>query len=755
MNIYKIIKILPILILLSSNVFAINSNYKIEIQGNEFLDDDNILSIINDIEINNIDEYINEIFSLLNESGNFSDIQIKVDNNVINLILKENIKINNINFIGNKRFKNDELLKIFKENFIYNYYNKKNIKNFENNLKDLYYSYGYNNLDIQIDTNNYTDSNLDLNITINEGKISKINKVFFKGNTNFEYNILQDQIKSKPKKDILFFLSRNFKYYELQNDLIRLKEFYFNNGYKDIFIDSKTEFISKKNKFNIYFNIIEGNKFEFNNFILLYNLPDINNDLKNNLTIFFDNAVSETIDDSNIFNNTTIIKFNDLLSDFLFSNGKMFFEILIKQKIVNNQVDIIYEINSVKPKYVNQINIIGNTRTKDEVIRRELDFAEGDSINDNLISKSNRNLQYLNIFDSIQIKEKKINEDTVDLEIDIKEKSTGDFQVGLGLNSIDGVTFVTGLKEKNIAGSGRNLELSVNNSAKNSGYNLAVTEPFIFNKKINLIYGISYKEKDYSDSSSYNTTGLESKIGVSYFLSEDLKHSTFLRYNLNDFEIIDSSKVSNNILNSEGQNAEIILVNSFNFNKLNSFSRPTKGNSIIFENHFSPITNSDDGYLKNFIYHKKYYDHNKFVFSIKSRIGNILSLQDKEIISDRKFSLGGRSLRGFDIFGVGPRKSSSSYIGGNNLISTQIDFSKSMTKKSDNPIDISIFTDIGTVFGNKNNPTYTNESIRASYGFGIKYYSVIGPIGFSWGFPLADESYDIKRMFLFSIGDLN
>ena len=106
-------------------------------------------------------------------------------------------------------------------------------------------------------------------------------------------------------------------------------------------------------------------------------------------------------------------------------------------------------------------------------------------------------------------------------------------------------------------------------------------------------------------------------------------------------------------------------------------------------------------------------------------------------------------------FGVGPRESRSSYVGGQNIAAIKLDFDRPIAGSSNNPIDFNLFTDIGTVFDNKVTPAYSEESIRASYGFGLKFYSPIGPIGFSWGFPLMKEDHDIERMFTFSVGNLN
>ena len=134
---------------------------------------------------------------------------------------------------------------------------------------------------------------------------------------------------------------------------------------------------------------------------------------------------------------------------------------------------------------------------------------------------------------------------------------------------------------------------------------------------------------------------------------------------------------------------------------------------------------------------------------------NIYSIQDKELPNDDKFALGGRSLRGFDSYGVGPRNSRTSYVGGKNIALINLDLHRPIVKNKDNPIDLDLFIDAGTVFDNKISPTSSKETVRSSVGFGFKFYSAIGPIGFTWGFPISSEDYDIERMFTFSIGNLN
>ena len=740
----------------SLNLYGLDTD-KLLINGNEYIDEEVIISIIKDISSSDLD-HIDQIIKRLYASGSFQNVSVVTENSNLVINLKEQPKINKIEFVGNKRFKESEIYSLFDNNFSFKYFNDNEIQKFIKELKKLYQSYGYNQIDINYDTIAVDSSDndfVDVRLKFTEGKISKISKVFFIGNDTFDKKTLLDKIISKPRNTIIFFTSRNYKSFEAKNDIIRLIRFYNENGFRNVNIDLKTEFNETNNKFNLYFYIVEGQRFKFNEIKLNYESISLStNQITSSNTLLAEYS-NELFFKESYYNPKHLDKFKNNLSDYLFSEGLSFFDVRILEKVEDYNVNIIFNIVSNKPKYVKRINIYGNTRTLDKVIRREIAFAEGDAINDFLIHKSSRNLSSLDIFKSINIDEKIIDDENVDINVEIEEKPTGDFNIGVSIGSLEGATFLTGLKEKNIGGLGRNVEIAVNTSSNNTTYRLNILEPYIFNRDLSLIYGIDYTEKDYSSSASYNLDSFISSIGVKYDLTDDLSHNIMLKYQLKDYEITNSSLVSSNIASAEGANAEFNLNNLLVYNKLNSFIRPTDGSYMSFSNIFSPITNSDNGYIKNLITYKKYNYFNKNIFSIQTKLGNILSLQDTEILTDDKFSLGGRWLRGFDSYGAGPRNSASSYTGGNNLFVTKLDYKRSIFDKTDNPIDFNLFTDFGTTFGNKNDPTYNDESMRASYGLGFNFYSPIGPIGFSWAFPLVDESYDIKRMFLFSVGNLN
>ena len=754
--VYKKLIIFLIFVLFSSSVFS-DVNKKIKIDGNEYIDDEVIFSIIGE-DINNVnDENINLIIKKLFDTGNFEKIEVKSTDAEIVIKIIENPVINEINFEGNKRFKKEIIFEQFNKKEYFINYNTNKIDLFVDELTKLYKSFGYNLVKITYELSKIENENkfVNLNFNIVEGSISKINNIIFIGNESFSKRSLLGQIKSKPKNIFRILGNVNFKKFQIDNDLIKIKNFYKDNGFRDVNVEYETEFIASKNRFNVYFYINEGLAYEFNNINVETSNIDINSEQKVAINNLLEKFLDKKINKDNSYNNSYLDDIEELFSDYLFTEGLVFFDIIVLEKILDSKVDILFNIKNINPRYVNEINIAGNTRTFEKVIRREMTFAEGDAINSNLIARSNRNLRNLGIFKKSSVKEINISDDTVDVEVDIEEQSTGQFQIGVSFGTLEGANFVSGLSENNFGGVGRKVDLTVNTASKNTKYNLGVVEPYIFNKKMNLLYGLSFTDQNFGSSRSYNLQTLNTNTGISYDLLDDLSHTFAVEYNLKDYKVTDSSSVAESISKQSGSNADILLNNKFVYNQLNSFIRPTKGDFFSFTNIFSPITNSDNGYIKNTITHRKYYSFKTNVFSIQTRLGSIASLQNDEILTDDKFSLGGRWLRGFDSFGAGPRNSRTSYIGGNNLIVSKLDLQRPIFQNSDNPVDLNLFFDAGTVFDNKTEPDDSKESIRSSYGVGIKFYSPIGPVGFSWAFPITKESYDIERMFLFSIGNLN
>ncbi len=721
------------------------------IQGNKFTDSDAILSLLKEIpQTTNLD-YSNEIIKTLNNSNLFSNVEILFKENIYTIIVKEYPNINKIKFDNNDRLKDDDLELIIKE-INYNTYNDVQTKIFINETIKLYESFGYNNVNITYSKKlNNENNTVDLFFDIDEGKITKINKILIYGNKSIKSQEIINLITSKTKSLKNLFANNNFKPAIVERDKFIITNYYKNQGYIDINVQYKIEYL-QNNKVDIYFYLEEGNSYQLSKVDII----DSKNILSKEIIDLINSEKNSFQSDQKFFSADNIKNFRQKISDIIINSGIDFFEIVTLDQVSENKVNILFQIKPISPKYTKQINIIGNNRTFDYVIRRELSLAEGDAFNDIQLKNIRDKLLSLKLFETVDINEEELDDNLSNLTIVVKEKQTGSFNAGVSIGTLDGFAIVTGLSEKNFYGTGRSLDVLVNTSNDNNEYKIITTDRLSYENDADISYKINYKQRDYSKSSSYKLDTLSSGVGLGYKLNNNFYHSFDLEYVLKDYKITDNTSVSKSILDSSGGNMSFLIKNNFRYSTLNPGFISRKGNYLNFNNTIETPTSSANGFVRNIISLKKFYTlSNKDIFAIQSKIGNIFSLNNNDILTDDKFSLGGRWLRGFDNYGVGPRNSRSSYIGGNNLIATKFDYSHEITNNTNFPIFLNVFNDYGIIWENKTKPTHSDNSLRSSAGFGLKFYSAIGPIGFTWGFPILDKEYDIKRMFLFSIGNID
>ncbi len=744
---FKIINLLLIL-LISKSVFANNTLF--EIQGNNFTDSNVILSLLNKIPETVDEEFSNDIIKVLNNSNLFSDVSVRFIDNKYIINVKEYPNIDKLYFENNERLEDIELKQIASDiNFIND--NNVSLNLFINEVKKVYESFGYNNVNINYSKKIYEENNtIDFYFDIQEGKITKVNKIIINGNNSISGQDILANIKTKTRSIRNIFANNNFKPFTVESDKYKIINYYKNNGFLNVDVNVKIEYF-KSNRVNIYFNIIEGDVYS----LVAIDIVDENNIL-NSITANLINLKTDSfLNENSTFSYSKAQQLRKDISSTIIDSGVEFFEINSYEKISDKNVKILYQISPIAPKYTNLINIEGNYRTYDYVIRRELSIVEGDAIYPQQIKSLKDKLTSLNLFESVNIKEDPVDDKNVNLIIEIEEKQTGSFNAGVSLGTLDGFAIVTGLRERNFYGTGRSLDILLNTSEDKNQFKFITTDRLSYENDANISYSINYKQEDFSNASSYKLDSFSSGIGVGYRLNKKLIHNIDLEYVLKDYNITNSTTVSETIASSSGSNISYLLKNNFSYSTLNPGFISKKGNYFNFNNTIETPTSSSNGFIKNTLTFKNYFNSNDNIFSIQTKIGNIFSLNNNDILTDDKFSLGGRWLRGFDNFGAGPRNSRTSYVGGNNLIATKFDYSHEITKKSDFPIYLNLFNDYGLVWENKTNPTNNDNSLRSSVGFGIKYYSPIGPIGFTWGFPIIDEKYDINRMFLFSIGNID
>ena len=729
----------------------ISNEISFDIQGNDFTDTDAILSILKEIPNTSNKEATNDIIRVLNDSDLFSDVQVKLLDNQYLIIVKEHPNIDRLNFKNNERLKVEDL-QLIASQINFSKSNKSSINIFINELKKVYASFGFNNVQIDYSEKKYPETNtVDLNFDINEGKITKINKIIIESNNFILDDDIRAIIKSKTKTILNIFANNNYKPNVVERDKYLISNYFKEYGYLDVSVESKIEYL-ETNRVNIYFYIQEGEEYSFS----LINIDD-NKDILDEKTV---NQVNEKIksflNNEKIFSLSKIRNLKKSVSSIILDSGIEFFEIeTFEKKEKDYKVNVLFQILPIIPKYTNQINIVGNSRTLDHVIRRELEIIEGDALYDSQIHTIRDKLISLNLFESVELKKDEIDENKINLIIEVEEKQTGTFNAGVSVGTLDGFSVVTGLRERNFYGTGRSVDVLLNTSDDRNQFKFITTDRLSYQNDADISFSLNYKQEDFSTASSYKVDTFSSGVGIGYRINNNLYHNIDLEYALKDYKVTNSSTVANTISNSSGSNISYLIKNNFRYSTLNPGFVLRNGNFINFNNTIETPTSSNNGFVKNLITIKKYFSSKNSIYTVQGKVGNIFSLNNNDILTDDKFSLGGRSLRGFDIYGVGPRNSRSSYIGGNNIASLKLDYSYEITRQSNFPFFLNIFNDYGLIWENKTAPTQSDNNIRSSVGFGIRYYSPVGPIGLTWGFPIMDEEYDIKRMFLFSIGNLD
>ena len=740
----NVITLLSIFLFFSFSVYS--KNFEIKIIGNNNLDQEFIESIV-DLDINlDGDDLINYIIKELFSTGYFQSVDAEIIDMILSINLVENPVINKIKFIGNDRFKDDDLNIVIKNELIdTDIYNLATANKINKLLIQHYKNYGYNLVNISHSTKDLDNGQIDLYYDIIEGDTTKIKKINIIGNNFFSTRKIKSILRSQESK-FYKIIGYNTKYNEnlIYLDENRIRDYYLNQGFKNIKINSTvSEFIPEKNQVILNFFIDEGKRFYISEIDIIFE------DQIDDQSFDFDEIINDLdIKKNKKFNMNKITKSSDKIYDYLLNQGFIFIDVSPLDTEIDNNVELVFLITKIKETYISEIEIDGNTRTKDRVIRRELEVFEGDPFIPSKVLKSRTNINNLNFFGKVDINATPI-DNKMKIDIEVEEKPTGEFNIGALFDSYNGVSLVSGLKENNILGDGRYLALDLNTSADKAGINFEVIEPYIFNKHFNLIYNINFTSADLISSSGYKVDTQTAGIGSRYNLTENISHYVKLDYSIDDYHSI-TSTATNSVKNMGGENVQFTLSNRFSLSELDTGFRPSDGYRINWYNEFA-ISN----FMRNKISYDKFYNFNKKVLSYRTQIANITNLKSGDVADTSKFKLGGRSLRGFDRSGVGPRNSSSSYIGGNNLLSLQIDYQIPISESELNLVDFVTFLDAGKIFSNDTKPTNSTESIRVSTGAGINFNTPIGPLSLTYAIPLQSESYDKEKKVVFSIGWVN
>jgi outer membrane protein insertion porin family len=709
------------------NIEDIQSLTSIDLSKTEYNDDDLIIlekDLFNSDLIKNID--------LIKE------------NDLYRLIIIENDKIENIYINGNSFIKDEILignLKSKKEFF----YSQNNILNDISLIKNIYLSQGFEDINLSVSTEKYSKNKVNLIFNIIEGSKSKLTDIHFLGNISFNDKFLYSIINSKTVNKINFFTKgSNLNRDVIEFDINKLLNHYKDSGFFDVKINYKLEKL-RFSDFKLTFYIKEGRRLKVDEIKYTY----LNGDTSDFDDIYIDN-----------FNKS--LKKNDFFYDKEIINE--YIENLTTLANTNNFLDRAYSYNFFQQGNKNTLTIIeeklpfmlikniqinGNSITKDSTLRSKLKYEPGDYYNNFLIIQSKNDLEKLRYINKVNIvKEDSKNYTNINLTINENTK-TGNLLLGGSFSGDTGFGIGFNLKDANFIGSGNELDFAIDLNAEKALFQLEYSKYSLSNSNFSHNYKLYNKENDLSSSFGFKNKSQ----GIGYGINYKLNSKSSLSYNI-DVNKLKGYAASNNIdvINDNiGTFDQIDLSFNMNYDNTNNFLYPTNGISNSLSLILSPENISDNSYYKIRIKNKNYFqlqNSNKFIFMSNS-IG-IAESFDGNLRTTNAFSLGGLNFKGFDYRGIGS-KTNNIYLGGNKFFTATFGYGSSFLFDDKDNINFKFFTTLGSLWDSDYDSNYEFD-LRSSAGISMDILTAVGPISLSYAQPIQKNENDLVREFNFSIG---
>ncbi len=743
---------------LKSNSDQLSSN-GILISGNSRVDSSSILSLIDEQAIiKREDNSFKTALKNLYASGLFVNIEIVDHISYVEIKVIENPLVLDIKIVGNKKIDDDALkneLSLRKREIFSKYKLESDLKR----INEIYLKSGRFLTKIDPKLIQKEQNRVEVIFDIKEGKRAKINQISFFGNKAFSDNDLKDELSTKQTKWHKFLSSSDiYDSDRIEYDKERLRRFYNSRGYADFAtISAVAQINQKKDRFDINFLVEEGIKYNFGDVRIVNEIKNFKraNLLEKEIVVkkgkIYDfNKVETTIDN---------------MVDILNQNSYAFAEIepkLIRDKQAKT-INIELIIKETPNIYIRDIITIGNDRTLTKVILRELRIKEGDPFNINKINRSKQLLQNLGFFEKVEFDTKQVpDSNQIDLVIEVKEKKTGEMNLGIGYSTVDRLTTNAGIRERNLFGTGRDLSLNVQKSYSRLSSDISYTKPYFLDYPLDAGFDIFNYQLDKRNSLSYDQNSKGFTVRIGYNISEFLRHN--LSYSLNEQDVSNiSDSASLSIKNLEGNFLSSKIRNNFFYDKRDNAFKTTSGYYISLSQEYSGL----GGDIKNNKYEGSaaFYQpvvNNDFIFKLSAQGGFIDGIS-QDVRSNYGFFLGGNNFRGFQYAGLGPRaKVGNSFtngdiVGGNIYYIGTAEFQFPLGLPKEFGINGILFSDNGTVKGvdhinRLNNEIADSGSIRSSYGLSIAWSSPMGPIRLDFSRIAKKEYYDQTQNFRFSFG---
>lgn len=695
----------------------------------------------------------------------FADVKLDIEGSDLVVTVVENPIINQVAFEGNDNLKEDKLRDevTIRPRGIFT---RSKVQQDVQRIIELYRRSGRISASVTPKVVELPQKRVDLVFEINEGPKSGIMRINFLGNKEFSDNDLKDVVVTKESEWYKFLTSNdNFDPDRLEYDREQLRKHYRNRGFYDFrIVSALAELAPDKNGFALTFTLDEGPKYKFGKLSVETDLKKLNGDV---LKLLLPIREGEIYQDEKIESATEALTFAAGAAGFAFVD--------IRPRYVPNKanktVDVVFEVKEGPRVYVERIDIVGNVRTLDPVIRRELRLVEGDAFNRVLVDRSKNQIKGLGFFKDVDIEEVPgTAPDRTILRVKVTEQPTGELSFSAGYSSLDKVVFDLGVTERNFRGRGQSLRAQVSVGSLRQQVDFSFTEPRFLGRDLRAGIDLFSYKYNFSRQAGYDTESTGIGVRLGFPLTQNASMST--RYNLRSDNVVVQKSlcgvtVSILLCDQAGSRVTSLVGYSFRWDRRNDPIQPTRGFAIDLQQDLAGV-GGDVKYLKTEGDASWYYGFTpSFIFSATGSAGYIFGYGNDEIRINDRFYKGGNSFRGFQTAGIGPRNITyNDALGGRMYAIGSLEMTLPTGLPEQYGIKAAMFSDFGTLGlldTNSKNSCYKSTvkdckpdnikddlSLRASAGLSIFWKSPMGPIRFDFSQVLAKEDYDRPETFRFS-----
>ncbi|HEX3431918.1 MAG TPA: outer membrane protein assembly factor BamA [Rhizomicrobium sp.] len=735
----------------------------IVVEGAQRVEPATVLSYVSVREGEPYDEAaVDRSLKTLFATGLFADVKFNWDGSTLTIHVVENPILNQVVFEGNDKVSDKDLNKEVQEK-PRSVFTRAKVQADVQRIIELYRRNGKFAATVDPQIIQRPQNRVDLIFAINEGPTTGVARISFIGNKHFNDDTLREQIATEESKWWRLLSSNdNYDPDRLTFDREQLRRFYLQRGYADFrVVSAVAELTPDRENFYITFTVDEGDLYRFGKVIIDSKIKELTPQSLRPLV---------PIVEGSTYNAQLVDKSIDALTNAAGTKGYAFAEIhpRIKRNHDARTIDVVFDVQQGPRVYIEKINIVGNSRTLDKVIRREFRLVEGDAFNRVLVDRSRTRIKALGYFKDVDIKPLPGSQpDRTVLQVNVTEQSTGELQLGAGYSSTSSVVGQFSYTERNLFGRGQYLRASIEASSISKEAQVSFTEPYFMDRPLAAgvdIYKIitNYQQVDYQG----DTTALGFRMG---FPTSEFG-SVGLRYTISVSTVSPFANAPTVIQEAAGSETTSAFGYSYSYNTLDDPIKPRRGYTFEISQDFAGF-GGNTKYIRTLFaggwHHPMFWD--EMVGTLSFNAGYIQGWNGEQVRLIDRFYKGGDTFRGFALAGVGPREISSpgaNAIGGDSFAIGTADLRLPEFLPADYGVALSLFTDFGTVghlssgIPPNNCATYPpgvvcikdNMAFRASAGLGVNWKSPFGPIQISFAIPYIKQHYDRSEIIYFSAG---